>query len=90
MWKELRVPSLRLFLILGMSCYALSVGLDFVEGLTISEDAMLGWDLISPVPLRHFVKVFEEFLEMLGTTFFLICVLGHFTRISPSLSFRFE
>ena len=68
----------------------LGFGLDFVEGLTISEDSILGWDSISAVPLRHFAKVFEEFLEMLGTTFFLICVLSHFTSISPSLSFRFE
>jgi hypothetical protein len=34
--------------------------------------------------------VLEEFLEMVGTTFFLVCFLSHLIAVSPSCSIRFK
>jgi len=88
--RELKNHTLRLLCVLGMSCYVIAVGLDFVEGLEGGYDPLITALSIDPTTLRHFAKVFEEFLEMLGTTTFLVCFLSHFTRISPIFSVQFK
>jgi hypothetical protein len=90
LWRELKNHTLRILFILGLGCYVVAVGLDFVEGLEGGYDFLTSALSISPRALRHFAKVFEEFLEMLGTTIFLVCFLNHFTRISPIFSVQFK
>lgn len=88
--QELKDDTLRAWLLLGLGCYVVAVGLDFLEGLPggylVVADA-LGAGLHA---VRHFGKVVEEFLEMLGTTFFLACFLTHLTRIAPHCSIQFK
>jgi len=63
LWRALPERSERLIIFCAFSCYGLAVGLDFIEGLQLTDSHTL----------THFGKVTEEFLELLGTTFFLVC-----------------
>lgn len=89
MWRELAGRKQRLRLVMGLSCYVIAVGLDFAEGS--SGDTFSAIQAVSsdPEALRHLSKVMEEFIEMLGTTFFFVCALGHFVKISPVFTVQF-
>ncbi|HEX9757135.1 MAG TPA: hypothetical protein VGB26_04955 [Nitrospiria bacterium] len=70
--------------------FAIAIGIDFVEGMERGFDFVaesFSWDSQT---VRHFGKVFGEFLEMLETTFFLICFLEYFIRIAPEMLIRFQ
>jgi len=79
-WKTLKDRTLRLLLVLALGCYVVAIGLDFIEGLEKGTKFIAEAFSLCPELFSHFTKVFEEFLEMLGTTFFLICFLKHLMR----------
>ncbi len=90
LWIEFSLYSMRLLLIAALSCYAIAVGLDYVEGLyggykTIIVATALDYDSV-----RHLSKVIEEFLEMLGTTFFLTLFITHLAMHTESVELRFH
>lgn len=90
MWRELADRNQRLALVMGLGCYVVAVGLDFAEGISGNSVPALQALSADPEALRHFSKVVEEFIEMLGTTFFFICAMGHFVKISPAFTVQFE
>lgn len=90
LWKSLTERRFRKWFILGLVCYVVSVGLDFTEGLRMAGLSEALGSALYGGTTRHFAKVVEEFLEMLGSTFFLICFLYQLARISPSLVIRFN
>jgi hypothetical protein len=69
LWRE--IPRGRLLLLAAVACFAVAVGLDFMEGLAPFHPANLftrlqtsfAW---SEDAVSHFAKSLEEFLEMLG------------------------
>lgn len=63
LWRALPDRTDKLIIFCAFSCYGLAVGLDFIEGLQLTDSHTL----------THYGKVTEEFLELLGTTFFLVC-----------------
>jgi len=89
-WKNLKDRTLRLLLVFALGCYAVAVGLDFIQGLENGVKFFAEAFSLSLETFLHFMKVFEEFLETLGTTFFLICFLKHFMRISQVFSVHFQ
>lgn len=82
LWSELRLRRLRILLLLSMSCWAIAVGLDFIEGLDEDHPWNLytmiadryhpdGWaedrfDETAYDTIRHFSKSLEEAIEMLA------------------------
>ncbi|GAX59323.1 permease component [Candidatus Scalindua japonica] len=85
LWKELSSRKLWYWFLVGISLYAVAVGLDFVEGLDGSQYEEMGiTDFFSTSNhrIRHMSKALEEFLEMLGTTIFLIIFLKNIFRLS--------
>lgn len=90
LWREFRERKLRIWTIVGLSCFILATGLDFVEGLEEGYTWLVDTYSLNKRAVEHFSRALEEFLEMLGTTFFLISFLHHFTKISPHFSVRFE
>jgi len=89
LWIEVSLHSMRLLLIAALSCYAIAVGLDYVEGLyggykTIIVTTGLDYDSV-----MHLSKVIEEFLEMLGTTFFLALFIEHLAIHTESIELKF-
>lgn len=88
--KELSRPRLRLGIFFAFACYGLAQGLDFFEG---TRNGFSSLALLTSLPVDtvgHFFRVTEEFLEMLGTTFFLTSFLDYLTGLKPSLSISFR
>ncbi|MDC0357299.1 hypothetical protein OAO01_00655 [Oligoflexia bacterium] len=90
LWREFKSPFLRMLLVCGLGCYAVSQGLDFIEGLGDGYEYVEQLFAIKHSTARHFSKVIEEFLEMFGTTLLLVALLKHFTVITGKVSVGFE
>jgi len=89
LWRELPTWPERIRIAAALGCFALAVGLDFVEGLSDGYAGIIqqtGW---AKPAIEHFSKSAEEFLEMLGMTLFLVAFVAHLTRVSPRLVFKF-
>jgi len=105
LWTELRVRLLRVLLLVAISCWAIAVGLDFIEGLdeyhpwnlyTITADhyGLDRWALdrfheVAYDTLRHFSKSLEEALEMLAMSLFWFIFLRHLAVEPQDLRVQF-
>jgi hypothetical protein len=88
--KEFKDHRHRLIFIAALSCYVLAVGQDFIEGINEGQLYLtwansLGTELQT---IRHFGKVFEEFLEIFGTTLFLVAFLAHFFGMAREMKLK--
>ncbi len=83
MWRELREPALRWIVFAALTCYGLAVGVDFIEGMPGAYPMIAEHFQLAPKFVSHFGRVFEEFLELLGSSLFLVAFLRHFMHISP-------
>ncbi len=90
LWIELSLNSLRLLLVAGLGCYTVAVGLDYVEGLYGGYKTVIVATSLDYNAVRHLSKVIEEFLEMLGTTFFLALFLAHLAMHTEKVELRFH
>ncbi len=88
-WREFPPWSTRLALLLGFTCWAIAVGLDFVEGVEGLHQRIADFGAMKEETIRHFSKSAEEFIEMLGTTLFLVTFLDHFIEENEVMSIRF-
>lgn len=83
LWKKLTTRKLKIILLSAFSCWALAIGIDFLEGQErLFEFLAAEWD-VKPYTVSHPFLVVEEFLEMLGATLFLLVFLQ---CLSESLS----
>jgi hypothetical protein len=89
LWKQLKTPALRTLLVIGFGCFAVAVGLDYIEGLEGGYDWVIDRYDIDDYAVTHFAKALEEWIEMFGTTCLLVGFLTHFMRTSRLLSIRF-
>jgi hypothetical protein len=83
--KELSSRKLWYWFLVGISLYVIAVGLDFVEGLDgelYEEMGIADFFSTHDYRIRHMSKALEEFIEMLGTTTFLIVFLKNLFRLS--------
>jgi hypothetical protein len=104
LWRELGDRTGRLLLFGGIGCFAVAVGLDFVEGLDPGlRDHPYRWlgrelDLyrvsrqrfgLSPYEvIAHVSKAIEETIEMFGTTLLWIAVLRHLASRTGEIRLR--
>lgn len=103
LWRELGTDLRRGLVLAGVGCFAVAVGLDFVEGLD-EEHALNLNARIAALPavadyatarferqpyevVRHFGKSVEEILEMLGMTLIWMALLGHAMHLLHNLRF---
>ena len=63
-WKELDIPRYRLWIAAALVGLVAAVGLDAMEAMDLP--------FLGSYPVRHFLKLVEETLEMLGNTPFLL------------------
>lgn len=89
LWKDFPQWSARLALLLGFGCWGLAVGVDFVEGLDGVHDKVAEFCAVRTYTIMHFSKSAEEFIEMLGTTLFLVTFLERFTEENQVMTIRF-
>lgn len=78
LWKEIQSQTLRIWIVSALGMFVLAVGLDFIEGFQSNTyfgiTDFFGIELHTAI---HIFQVLEEFLEMLGTSFFLFVFLKH-------------
>ena len=83
LWKVLEPRRLWCWFLVGISLYAVAIGLDFVEGLDSEPyEGIAGFFSTEEYRIEHLSKTLEEFLEMLGTTIFLIVFLKNLFGLS--------
>jgi hypothetical protein len=83
LWKALEPRRLWYWFLVGMSLYAVAIGLDFVEGLDSEPyEGIAAFLSTEEYRIEHLSKTLEEFLEMLGTTIFLIVFLKNVFGLS--------
>jgi hypothetical protein len=83
LWKALEPRRLWCWFLVGISLYAVAIGLDFVEGLDSEPyEGIAAFFYTEEYRIEHLSKTLEEFLEMLGTTTFLIVFLKNIFRLS--------
>ena len=82
LWKELSSKKLWDWALVGISLYAFAVGLDFVEGLDSEPyEGIAAFFSTEEYRIEHLSKTLEEFLEMIGTTTFLIVFLKNILNL---------
>ncbi|MBZ0108625.1 MAG: hypothetical protein K8F52_08130 [Candidatus Scalindua rubra] len=81
--KALDPRSLWYWFLVGMSLYAVAIGLDYVEGLDSDQyEGIAAFFSTEEYRIEHLSKTLEEFLEMLGTTIFLVVFLKNIFGLS--------
>ena len=88
--REMPHPSDRVRIMGAITCFAVAMYMDFVEGMDGGYDRLVeifGW---SDETIRHFAKSIEEFIEMLGITLFLITFLGQIAHRAKEVTVRFK
>jgi len=76
---NLNNKSLRIWFLAALSCYVTAEVLDFIEGLEglISYESLAQATGLSTILVSHTGRVIEEFLEIFGTTLFLVTFMKH-------------
>ena len=93
LYREFGSRRLFIYFGAGITCYAIAVGLDYLDGLRHTYDAMMVQTDLSKDELRHLSRAYEEFLEMFGTTLILVSFLRHWAAMPESahrLTIRFR
>ena len=89
LWKHFGKFGLRKFMLIGMTCLAVAVFMDFLEGM---ENFF--WDVADFLDLEedtvsHHSKMIEETLEMFGTTMFWQGFLRYLAHVTDGMRVRF-
>ncbi len=93
-WRVMHPHSLFRYVFTGFSCWIVSQGIDFIEGM---DDAELIYSCIEEALLieetyliPHTLKVVEETIEMVGTTFLWVGFLYYLGVVINNSALRFE
>jgi len=90
LWVEVSSGSMRWLLLAALGCYAVAVGLDYVEGLYGGYKSIIVATSLDYDSVRHLSKVIEEFLEMLGTTLFLALFVAQLGIHTERVELQFQ
>jgi hypothetical protein len=86
--REMSRRSYRRLVLAGFACFALAVGIDFVEGLeTPYRNLGAAWSLGEDT-VPHASGIVEELIEMLGTTFLLYAYLAYLLDLCRDIRVR--
>lgn len=106
LWREFGARFPRSLLVAGLACFAIAVGLDFIEGL--DEDHALNlyrrfgelaavddytasrFGVDGYSAVRHFAKSLEETLEMFGMTLLWLAFLAHGMVVAREFRLNFR
>ncbi len=90
LWRQGADMIRRDWLFIGLSCLAVAMFIDFVEGMEngyVFLQAYFDWDIPT---IRHFSKSLEEFLEMAGMSLLLIVFLNYLMAMSEGIKICFH
>ena len=87
-WQERNIAVKRSWLILAFTCLGTAVVLDFFEGVDNAYAALTEITGLRTSIFNHFSKSLEEFLEMLGMSFFLIFFLDYLAQLTKKTEIK--
>ncbi|WP_136080300.1 hypothetical protein [Pontiella desulfatans] len=91
-WKPLKKAGALLYFLLGLTCWATSQALDYLEGLRGARDAYIAignaLHFSHPSYVSHLSKLVEEVLEMLGTTLIWVAFLHYLGLVAQGKTIR--
>lgn len=87
-WQERNIPVKRSWLILAFTCLGVAVVLDFFEGVDNAYVTLIEVTGLRESIFNHFSKSLEEFLEMLGMSFFLIFFLDYLAQLTDKVEIK--
>ena len=73
----------------GLSCFGVAVGMDFLEGLDGIYESIAQSAGVDTYTVSHTSKVIEETLEMMGTTAFFYCFASQLATALSGSTVRF-
>lgn len=88
LWREFTTKQARCLYILALATYAMAVGYDFVEGIDGAFAKIAGATGLAEEFVSHFMRVIEEYLELVGTAFFLTTFLRHLMSLTREMRLR--
>ena len=88
--REMPRSSDRVRIMGAITCFAVAMYMDFIEGMDGGYDRLIEIFDWSDETIRHFAKSIEEFIEMLGMTLFLITFLGQIAHRTKEIAIRFK
>ena len=88
--REMPRPSDRVRIMAAITCFAVAMYMDFIEGMDGGYDKLVEIFSWSDETIRHFAKSIEEFIEMLGMTLFLITFLGQIAHRTKEINIQFK
>lgn len=77
LYRELGAGKQRVFLVSGLSLWALAVLMDAWEGTSHPYNGIIAATGFKELHVRHFFMLIEELIEMVGSTVFLYLFLSH-------------
>ena len=94
LWRELSGWPARALMLAGITCFAVAVGIDFIEGMEKEHAWNIQTMIVTQFRLekntvRHFSKAIEETIELFGTTFLWTAFLIHLSRVAGKIQIRF-
>ena len=78
LWYQLPDNKLRLTVIAAFGCWAIAIGIDFIEGREGFFESIAATLEVNKYTLSHPFLMAEEFLEMFGTSLFLYLFVQRF------------
>lgn len=88
--REVKNQRHRYLLLAAMTCYIFAVLYDFLEGVNGLFDLIAEYLVVKRYTVSHFLKVTEEFLELLGGTFFLTAFTEILVSKTRALKITFQ
>jgi hypothetical protein len=82
LWKHNPDRRQKLWLCAAIVCLGSAVCIDFIEGMPVGFNWISSFLQLPVKTVSHFSKSIEEFLEMLGMTFFLILTIQYLIRLT--------
>lgn len=94
LWQKFRQHNLLKYLVIGFGLWVVSQGIDFLEGMEVIDDYYAAvqalWDIDDEYFVSHLMKVVEEEMEMLGTTYLWVGFLYYLANAVRGWQFQVE
>jgi hypothetical protein len=88
--REMKSNRYKIMVFSALAIWGFAEFLDFIEGIKDAYDKLAVFVHLSPEFVNHFMRVFEEYIEYLGSAIFLMAYAGHFMEIAPKVNIDFE
>lgn len=90
LWKKLDGMKLRKYLIWGLICLIIAVGMDFFDGLSKSPEMIMKIIPLNKYTVIHFSRALEELFEMFGISLLWYLFLNYLSNICEGTKIKLK